>query len=90
MNQFFPFISLQIFDKFKPNIIFSAHTHLSRVLTYPPQEVQSFSDNRIVKVDLRTDNAAGEYRKHTEIMIPTSSYRMGVYSIGYGFAVIGN
>lgn len=63
--------------------------HLSRVITYPPQEVENLFGNQIVKVDLRGQHA-GEYKKFTEIMIPTSSYRMGVNSIGYGFAVIGN
>lgn len=69
-------------------IIFSAHTHLSRVLTYPPQEVNSVYDSRIVKVQLHSAGMA-DSRKYTEIMIPTSSYRMGVRNIGFGFAVIG-
>lgn len=82
------FFRFQILDQFKPIIIFSAHTHLSRILTYPPQEVESVYDNRIVKVHLHSDGM-GDSRKYTEIMIPTSSYRMGVPNVGFGFAVIG-
>lgn len=87
MGVFF-IIRFQILDQFKPIIIFSAHAHLSRVLTYPPQEVNSVYDNRIVKVQLHSVGMA-DSTKYTEIMIPTSSYRMGVRNIGFGFAVIG-
>lgn len=76
-------------DQFKPNIIFSGHMHFSRILTYPPQNIANLVDNRIVTVDLNNFNAVENYRNFTEIMVPTSSYRMGVKKIGYGHAVIG-
>lgn len=76
-------------DQFKPNIIFSGHSHLSRIITYPPQKIRDLVDNSIVKVKLNNFNAAENYRNMTEIVIPASSYRMGVYNIGYGYAVIG-
>lgn len=61
--------------------------HLSRVITYPPQNVENFLENGIMTVDLKK----GINQKiFTEIMVPTSSYRMGVSNIGYGLAVIGN
>lgn len=83
---------LQIIDDFKPNIIFSAHMHLSRIYSYPPQNIENLVDNRVVTVDFNNNNNGNndeEHRKFVEIMVPTSSYRMGVEKIGYGFAVIG-
>lgn len=81
---------LQIMDQFKPNIIFSGHSHLSRIITYPPQNIENLVDNRVVNVKLNNLNVAENYRNFTEIVVPTSSYRMGVPNIGYGYAVIGN
>lgn len=76
-------------DDFKPNIIFSAHMHLSRIYSYPPQNIENLVDNRVVTVDFNNNENNEEHRRFVEIMIPTSSYRMGVANIGYGFAVIG-
>lgn len=77
-------------DQFKPNIIFSGHTHYSRIITYPPAHSELLVDNRIVTVDLNNFDAKENYRNFTEIMVPSSSYRMGVVNVGYGYAVIGN
>lgn len=82
LNIDFPF-EFQILDKFKPKMIFTAHTHVSRILTYPPQHIENVADNRIVTVHLNG------LRNFTEISVPTSSYRMGVSNVGYGYAVIG-
>lgn len=76
-------------DQFKPNIIFSGHSHYSRLITYPPPQTVQLIDNRIVTVDLNNFNAVENYRNFTEIMVPSSSYRMGVANIGYGYAIIG-
>lgn len=76
-------------DQFKPNIIFSGHSHYSRLITYPPPHTVQLIDNRIVTVDLNNFNAVENYRNFTEIMVPSSSYRMGVANIGYGYAIIG-
>lgn len=76
-------------DQFKPNIIFSGHSHLSRLITYPPQHIEDLVDNRIVNVGLNNFNAVENSRNFTEISIPACSYRMGVNNIGYGYAVIG-
>lgn len=77
-------------DQFKPNIIFSGHSHYSRKITYPPQQIENLIDSRIVTVDLNNFDPIENYRNFTEIMVPTSSYRMGVDNIGYGYAVLGN
>ncbi|XP_031629599.1 metallophosphoesterase 1 [Contarinia nasturtii] len=78
----YPGITMKtIMDQFKPNIIFSGHSHLSAVVTYPPQNIQNLVDNRIVNVEMNNLNVV-------EIVVPTSSYRMGVTNIGYGYAVI--
>lgn len=76
-------------DQFKPNIIFSGHSHYSRKITYPPIHSEHLVDNRIVTVDLNNYDVKENYRNFTEIMVPTCSYRMGVANIGYGYAVIG-
>ncbi|XP_055297864.1 metallophosphoesterase 1 homolog [Sitodiplosis mosellana] len=77
-----------IIDQFKPNIIFSGHSHLSRVITYPPQNIANLVDYSVVKVNLNNFNVAEHHRNFTEIAVPASSYRMGVDNIGYGYAVI--
>lgn len=77
-------------DQFKPNIIFSGHSHLSRLIKYPPQHIEDLVDNRIVNVELNNFNALENSRNFTEINMPTTSYRMGVRNVGYGYAVIGN
>lgn len=76
-------LELQILDKFKPKMIFTAHSHYSRVITYPPQHVENIVDSRVVTIHLNG------LRNFSEISVPTSSYRMGVSKIGYGYAVIG-
>lgn len=75
---------LQILKKFKPKMIFTAHSHYSRLITYPPQHFESLVDNRVVTIPL--NNIVQNF---TEISSPTCSYRMGVPNIGYGYAVIG-
>lgn len=76
-------------DQFKPSIIFSGHTHLSRIITFPPQNIMNLVDNRVVKLKLKHINYIETYHNFTEIVVPASSYRMGVANIGYGYAVIG-
>lgn len=61
--------------------------HLSRIITYPPQNVEHILDNGILTIDLK--NRKDNKQLFTEIMVPTSSYRMGVSNIGYGLAIIG-
>lgn len=82
----FPYF--QVLYNFQPDVIFSAHSHISRLITYPDQTAESFADNRIIAIDLK-HNRGGNRRNFIEIMVPTSSYRMGVKNIGHGFAIIG-
>ncbi|XP_021701095.1 uncharacterized protein LOC5564483 isoform X2 [Aedes aegypti] len=70
-------------DVFRPQIIFSAHDHVSKMAVVHKSdrnkrnEISSFN-----LVNLR-------YRQELlEIMVPTCSYRMGVMKIGYGYAVL--
>lgn len=70
-------------------MIFSAHSHISRVITLPPVHFEYLNDNSILKITLRTNEMIDGKRKITEIMVPTCSYRMGVKNIGFGMAVLG-
>lgn len=65
-------------------MIFTAHSHYSRLITYPPQQVENLVDNRVVTIAL--NNIVQNF---TEITAPTCSYRMGMLNVGYGHAVIG-
>lgn len=69
----------------KPNIIFTAHMHISRLIHHPGQAAENIADNRVTAIDIGRNNPP----EIVEFMIPTSSYRMGVKNIGHGFAIIG-
>lgn len=77
-------------EKFKPSVIFSAHTHVSRLITYPPLRIEGLEENRVRSFNLPTSKMVSNQKKFTEIMLPTCSYRMGVDKIGFGMAVLGN
>lgn len=71
----------------QPNVIFSAHQHVSRIITYPPIHIKEFKhDSSPITFDLSTVNG----NNHLEIMVPTCSYRMGSTEIGYGYGIIEN
>lgn len=91
----------QITNAIRPDVIFSAHLHISRTLTYPPMHLNRFEDSAVHQFQLRdsaaTTAAAAKSRghrgrddhKYLEIAVPTCSYRMGVANSGFGMAVIG-
>lgn len=79
----------QITNSIRPHVVFSAHMHISRTLTYPPMHISALTQNAVVEYDLNDDMAQHQDRKYLEIGVPTCSYRMGVPGIGYGMAVIG-
>lgn len=83
------FYLFQITTKFKPEVIFSAHLHISRLITYPPMRFESINDNSILTFTLKGNGKSSQEKKFNEIMIPTCSYRMGVKRIGFGMAVLG-
>ncbi|XP_055378802.1 metallophosphoesterase 1 homolog [Condylostylus longicornis] len=77
-----------ILNFINPHVIFSAHWHKSCYFFYPPLKVEDFIKNEILNYDLiklKNDN-----ERYLEIMIPTASYRMGEYRIGYGYAILDN
>lgn len=79
-------------EQLKPQVIFSGHLHVSRIITYPPTHIENLSHGKVVKYNMRNGlfldrDTNADY---TEIMVPTCSYRMGTTSMGYGMAVIGN
>lgn len=77
---------LQVGHDIQPNVIFSAHQHVSRIITYPPIQIKHFShDSSPISFDL-TQTIGNNY---LEIMVPTASYRMGSTEIGYGHGIIG-
>lgn len=63
--------------------------HVSRLITYPPFNKESVEDFRVIRLPLTKIESNDPNRKYTEIMIPTSSYRMGVLQMGFGLAVLG-
>lgn len=70
-------------------MVFSAHMHISRILTYPPMHFEPFTGNGILEFDFSDRHELHQDRKYLEIAVPTCSYRMGVPKTGYGMAVIG-
>lgn len=80
------FLILQVGHEIEPNVIFSAHQHASRIITYPPIHIKQFNhDSSPISYDF---TETGE-KKRLEIMVPTSSYRMGSKEIGYGYSIVG-
>lgn len=76
----------QVITKYNPSIIFSAHMHVSRIITYPPFNAAYLEDKYIFSHAL---NVERHVPNRTEIMVPTCSYRMGVAKMGYGWAILG-
>lgn len=68
-----------------PHVIFSAHWHKSKSFIYPGTSPRSLETSQIFTYDLLKIKSMHEY---LEINVPTCSYRMGTFSIGYGLAVI--
>lgn len=68
-----------------PHILFTAHWHDSRIFIYPSTNSILFQENIIKEFDLQT---LKNDKSYIEIMIPTSSYRMGKLLVGYGFATL--
>lgn len=81
--------STQITNAIRPDVVFSAHLHISRTLTYPPMHLHTIDDSAVHEFPLRCETIAGKARQYLEIAVPTCSYRMGVARSGFGFAVIG-
>lgn len=74
-----------VISNIDPHILFTAHWHDSRIFIYPSTNSILFQDNIIKAYDLK---ALKEDHAYIEIMIPTSSYRMGKHHVGYGFATL--
>ncbi|KAJ6649874.1 hypothetical protein Bhyg_05115 [Pseudolycoriella hygida] len=69
----------------QPDVIFSAHQHVSRIITYPPIRTENFNtDSSIISFEL--GDTKGNVQ--LEIMVPTSSYRMGSKEVGMGYGVL--
>lgn len=68
-----------------PHVLFTAHWHDSRIFIYPSTHSILFQDNIIKEFDLQ---GLKENHSYLEIMIPTCSYRMGKFLMGYGFVTL--
>ncbi|XP_058055447.1 uncharacterized protein LOC131206876 [Anopheles bellator] len=85
----------QAIDNLKPNVIFSAHLHVSQYarthrnrlksVSYQPLSQDKKTAYKVHSFDLSYHQDTQEL---LEIIVPTCSYRMGVPDIGYGYAVI--
>ncbi|XP_058121385.1 uncharacterized protein LOC131294955 [Anopheles ziemanni] len=79
----------------KPNVIFSAHLHVSqyarihrsrvKMVNYRPLSQDKRTAYKVHSFDLSYHQDTQEL---LEIIVPTCSYRMSVPDIGYGYAVI--
>ncbi|XP_052839085.1 uncharacterized protein LOC128254228 isoform X1 [Drosophila gunungcola] len=77
-----------IISDLDPHIIFSGHWHESRIFIYPSTKVINFYENAVRHFDLKA--LKEQEHSYLEIMVPTSSYRMGKSKIGIGYAVLEN
>lgn len=86
----------KILRNFQPHLIFSAHSHLSR-LRGPSMKSPSALLGRLGPVQFNRLNRTKEHNYDGgwksiadvhEIEVPTCSYRMGVADMGFGFALI--
>lgn len=91
------FLHFQVIGDFKPHVIFSAHSHLSRlrgpsIMTpspldgiFGPIQLGLMNQTKNSDYDSSWSNSAEVH----EIEVPTCSYRMGVSDMGYGYALFG-
>jgi len=81
-----PFVGKAL-DAVKPDLVISAHEHLSRHIIGDKQKARYQHQERLLEdTKLWYFPTAGPHLH--EIMVPTCSYRMGVPRMGYGAAVI--
>ncbi|XP_065367476.1 metallophosphoesterase 1 homolog isoform X1 [Calliphora vicina] len=77
-----------ILTELDPHIIFSGHWHESRIFIHPSTKVISFYEPTVKHFNLK--QMKEQQHSYLEIMVPTSSYRMGKTNIGMGYAVLEN
>ncbi|XP_011295941.2 metallophosphoesterase 1 homolog isoform X1 [Musca domestica] len=77
-----------VINELDPHIIFSGHWHESRIFLYPSTKVINFYDKAVKSFNLK--DLKEKQHNYLEIMVPTSSYRMGKVNIGIGYAVLDN
>ena len=85
---------LQVTAAIQPHVIFTAHLHISRVISYYPTHFETFTENSVKSFTLFNNQEndktnSNNKNKYFEIQVPTCSYRMGVKLLGFGLAVIG-
>lgn len=79
----------------QPHLIFSAHSHLSRLRLASKNTPSTLS--RLGPISIRKNQTkdyefGGGWPSSSEVYeveVPTCSYRMGVKDTGYGFAIVG-
>ncbi|XP_074648729.1 metallophosphoesterase 1 homolog [Tubulanus polymorphus] len=85
------YVLLNVIETLKPAIIFTSHTHVSRLWTCPDCYRNHRPNSIHLKVDRLTSNKFQTFPVNNddlkEIVVPTCSYRMGVPDMGYGFAI---
>ncbi|KAF7283020.1 hypothetical protein GWI33_001577 [Rhynchophorus ferrugineus] len=84
-----PFVT-KVIDKMQPHLLFTAHEHKSMIINTDALLRQDYHITPITPDNIQVYEYSLGITDLYEIMIPTSSYRMGTKSIGYGFAVIEN
>lgn len=74
----------------QPHLLFTAHEHKSMIINTDALLRQDYHITPVTPDNIRVYEYSLGITNMYEIMIPTSSYRMGTKNIGYGFAVIGS
>ncbi|XP_013117348.1 metallophosphoesterase 1 homolog isoform X2 [Stomoxys calcitrans] len=77
-----------VISELDPHVIFSGHWHESRIFIYPSTKVINFYDRSVKHFNLK--ELKEKQHSFLEIMVPTSSYRMGKVHIGIGYGVLEN
>lgn len=90
--------SRKAIDTFKPHIIFSGHHHQSLIKRTKYNKLDRPGMANSLNNDKKTAYAMNKFDLNElidnndilEIGVPTCSYRMGTFDIGYGYAIIDN
>ena len=80
----------------QPHLIFSAHSHLSRLRVVSKNSPSTLSKLGPISIRHKNRTRDSQYDDNWpssleihEVEVPTCSYRMGVKDMGFGFALIG-
>nr|XP_023026581.1 metallophosphoesterase 1 homolog [Leptinotarsa decemlineata] len=80
----------KVIEKMMPHLLFTAHEHKSMIISTDALLRQDFQIVPVTPKDQQIFEFTLGMTDMYEILIPTSSYRMGTDKVGYGYAIIEN